>query len=941
MSAPTPARTRRTSITLRFGIEIVSPEQLKKPTPRMSSIKKGELAEYSENLNGNIISLKKETLAKIIKAMTSGTDVTPLFSSVIKCIITKDLELKKLVYLYLITHAKYFPEVTILAVNAFVKDSENKESPLIRALAIRTMGCIRIPQITEYLVDPLRKSVVDNDPYVRKTAALTVAKLYQIHPQLCVESGMLTSLRELIADSNQFVVANATAALSDIVKFTASHLPQNTGFINFDAAFTREVNEAVVGAIQEVSEWGLVSLLESIVYFLPARPDDAVAAAEKISMKLQHANPAVVIASIRAILHLIKFMGGDRQTMYTYIKRITPACVTLLSTEDASIQYAMIRCLPSVIQTYPTLFAKDIRPVLPKYQDPIYVKMEKLDLLLQLSTEESAAQILSELKEYCLSEVEAPFVRRCVRTIGLLAIKLINFAGAAVQVLIDLVKTISASSAQAQGGVGGAGSHAADAAADGNVFVSAQAKMRTSSTSYAAIIQEALVAIRDIIRCYPSFFDGAIIPLLQAVSVVDDAEARRALLYIIGEFASVVENAPDILAEFCEGFVDEPEDVQLALLTAAVKVFLSSPTEESQALVQSVLMQATSVAKKRPDAEKSARTVMEDARICSPDVRERGFFYWRLLSSGNENGFEVAKRIVFGSRADADAGAGSGSGPKIGVDRASLVEVVDAELAQTIFVPNLGNYSSVARKNPESIKFASIGMYRLRANGKRGMSDAFDTNMDDDLDLGGLYGASASAGAAGAAGAGVGPLAGTLSGVPTSAENAAPVVGAVEVIDDTANDMDGYYRQMQGQYETESSKIARANANVTVGDIFNAQPTQTFDVPYGIVLTPDKANGLMVEACFYNYDLYLRLQNTSPTYSLMDFCVQLNRNEQGLQPYESRLDTGQLGPGMTIQTVTQCYSEPEMIDGAASPGYVQIALKNNGGIYYFVVPIGA
>ena len=30
-------------------------------------------------------------------------------------------------------------------------------NPLIRALAVRTMGCIRVDRITEYLCEPLRK----------------------------------------------------------------------------------------------------------------------------------------------------------------------------------------------------------------------------------------------------------------------------------------------------------------------------------------------------------------------------------------------------------------------------------------------------------------------------------------------------------------------------------------------------------------------------------------------------------------------------------------------------------------------------------------------------------------------------------------------------------------------------------------------------------------
>jgi len=54
---------------------------------------------------------------------------------------TDNLELKKLVYLYLMNYAKSQPDLAILAVNTFSKDCEDP-NPLIRALAVRTMGCI-------------------------------------------------------------------------------------------------------------------------------------------------------------------------------------------------------------------------------------------------------------------------------------------------------------------------------------------------------------------------------------------------------------------------------------------------------------------------------------------------------------------------------------------------------------------------------------------------------------------------------------------------------------------------------------------------------------------------------------------------------------------------------------------------------------------------------
>ena len=53
--------------------------------------------------------------------MTVGKDVSSLFADVLKCMQTDDLELKKLVYLYLMNYAKSQPELVILAVNTFCK----------------------------------------------------------------------------------------------------------------------------------------------------------------------------------------------------------------------------------------------------------------------------------------------------------------------------------------------------------------------------------------------------------------------------------------------------------------------------------------------------------------------------------------------------------------------------------------------------------------------------------------------------------------------------------------------------------------------------------------------------------------------------------------------------------------------------------------------------
>jgi AP-1 complex subunit beta-1 len=60
-------------------------------------------------------------ILQVIASMTVGKDVSALFPDVVNCMQTDNLELKKLVYLYLMNYAKSQPDMAIMAVNTFVK----------------------------------------------------------------------------------------------------------------------------------------------------------------------------------------------------------------------------------------------------------------------------------------------------------------------------------------------------------------------------------------------------------------------------------------------------------------------------------------------------------------------------------------------------------------------------------------------------------------------------------------------------------------------------------------------------------------------------------------------------------------------------------------------------------------------------------------------------
>jgi len=122
--------------------------------------------------------------------MTVGKDVSPLFQSVIKCLEFPDIELKKLVYLYIINYSRHKPDDAIMVINLFRKDIF-KGSALIKGLATRTMGCLRISKLNEYLSEPLIQALKDIDPYVRKTAVMCVPKVYEISADIIEREGII------------------------------------------------------------------------------------------------------------------------------------------------------------------------------------------------------------------------------------------------------------------------------------------------------------------------------------------------------------------------------------------------------------------------------------------------------------------------------------------------------------------------------------------------------------------------------------------------------------------------------------------------------------------------------------------------------------------------------------------------------------------------------
>ncbi|GAB5034331.1 beta-adaptin-like protein c [Nannochloropsis oceanica] len=779
--------------------------------------KKGETHELREELQSQNKDKKRDAVKKVIANMTIGKDVSMLFTDVVNCIQTANVELKKLVYLYIINYAKSNPDLALLAVNTFCKDA-NDANPLIRALAVRTMGCIRVDRIVEYLCEPLARALRDDDPYVRKTAAICVAKLYDISAEMVEDRGFLDILRDLICDSNPTVVANAVAALSEIQETSGKDVTLITG----------SVLQKLLAALNECTEWGQVYILDALSKYTPGDQVEAEGIIERVTPRLQHANSAVVMSAAKVILGYLDMCNPD--VVRTMNRKLAPPLVTLLNSEP-EIQYVALRNINLIVQKRPAILEHEIKVFFCKYNDPIYVKMEKLEIIIRLASDRNVEQVLLELKEYA-QEVDVDFVRRAVRAIGRAAIKLERAAERCINVLLELIQT---------------------------------------KVNY--VVQEAIIVIKDIFRRYPNRYEQVIAALCESLETLDEPEAKASMIWIIGEYADRIENADELLDSFfLDSFSDETPQVQLQLLTATVKIFLKSPAE-TQALVQRVLNLATE-------------------GTDNPDLRDRGFIYWRLLSHNPQ----VARAVVLGEK------------PTIADDTFALEPALLDSL-----IHQIATLSSIYHKPPEAfVVRAKVPVGQVTGGG--GVAE-----YDEDLEylegeIGSIGNARAVQGQQGREGGGEVDLLDLGAGGDGSVAPAAAGAGGGGGLDDF------------------------------LGGGGSAAPAATVK---SVVCTPEQGGGLGIRAALRqdgngSVVCEMDFSNQAPA-PLQALAIKFNVNTFGLMPASPQIIFSAPVPqGGSASHVLPLTLSPAMVaQGAAPTLQLQTAVKNmtTGNVFYFAIPL--
>ncbi|CAO3646237.1 unnamed protein product [Mucor hiemalis] len=156
---------------------------------------------------------KLDGLKRLIAMISKGRDVSEFFPDVVKNVVSQNIEIRKLVYIFLLRYAEQEPDLALLSINSFQKDLSDKNQ-IIRAMALRVMSGIRVPVISPIVLLGIKKCITDPSPYVRKTAAHAIPKCYSLDDSQ--KEALVEVIATLLKDKFNIVIGSTIMAFNEV-----------------------------------------------------------------------------------------------------------------------------------------------------------------------------------------------------------------------------------------------------------------------------------------------------------------------------------------------------------------------------------------------------------------------------------------------------------------------------------------------------------------------------------------------------------------------------------------------------------------------------------------------------------------------------------------------------------------------------------------------------
>uniref|UniRef100_A0AAQ6A7U4 AP-3 complex subunit beta n=1 Tax=Amphiprion ocellaris TaxID=80972 RepID=A0AAQ6A7U4_AMPOC len=510
--------------------------------------------DLKEMLDSNKDSLKLEAMKRIVAMIARGKNASDLFPAVVKNVACKNIEVKKLVYVYLVRYAEEQQDLALLSISTFQRGLKDPNQ-LIRASALRVLSSIRVTIIVPIMMLAIKEAASDMSPYVRKTAAHAIPKLYSLDPEQ--KDQLIEVIEKLLADKTTLVAGSVVMAFEEVC-------PERIDLIHKNY-------RKLCNLLIDVEEWGQVVIINMLTRYARTQflnpnineslleeggggektfygsDEDEDEDEEEKEKKAEVAamakrKPYVMDPDHRLLLRNTKPLLQSRNAAVVmavaqlYFHLAPKAEVALL------ILFEMISTLYTCGMFEPYLKSFYIRST-----DPTQIKVLKLEVLTNLANETNISTILREFQTY-IKSMDKDFVAATIQAIGRCATNIGEVRDTCLNGLVQLL-----------------------------------------SNRDELVVAESVVVIKKLLQMQPEKHSDIIKHMAKLTDNIQVPMARASILWLIGEYCEHVPKiAPDVLRKMAKSFTNEEDIVKLQIINLAAKLYLTN-SKQTKLLTQYVL----------------------------------------------------------------------------------------------------------------------------------------------------------------------------------------------------------------------------------------------------------------------------------------------------------------------------------------------------------------
>ncbi|CAN9498914.1 unnamed protein product [Ophioblennius macclurei] len=528
--------------------------------------------DLKEMLDSNKDSLKLEAMKRIVAMIARGKNASDLFPAVVKNVACKNIEVKKLVYVYLVRYAEEQQDLALLSISTFQRGLKDPNQ-LIRASALRVLSSIRVTIIVPIMMLAIKEAASDMSPYVRKTAAHAIPKLYSLDPEQ--KDQLIEVIEKLLADKTTLVAGSVVMAFEEVC-------PERIDLIHKNY-------RKLCNLLIDVEEWGQVVIINMLTRYARTQflnpnineslleegsggdktfygsdedededEEEKEKKAEAAAMAkrkpyvmdpdhrlllrntkplLQSRNAAVVMAVAQLYFHLAP---------KAEVGVIAKALVRLLRSHS-EVQYVVLQNVATMTIKRRGMFEPYLKSFYIRSTDPTQIKILKLEVLTNLANETNISTILREFQTY-IKSMDKDFVAATIQAIGRCATNIGEVRDTCLNGLVQLL-----------------------------------------SNRDELVVAESVVVIKKLLQMQPEKHSDIIKHMAKLTDNIQVPMARASILWLIGEYCEHVPKiAPDVLRKMAKSFTNEEDIVKLQIINLAAKLYLTN-SKQTKLLTQYVL----------------------------------------------------------------------------------------------------------------------------------------------------------------------------------------------------------------------------------------------------------------------------------------------------------------------------------------------------------------